>query len=116
MTNAIMALLLVPFMALENYLITFVFYINVILLAFNLLPVFPMDGGRIARSLMTGLLGDYCKSTKLVKNMSLIVACVVAPFLWIYFSPIAAILVLFMAFVFGQAEWKHIQYEREGFE
>lgn len=40
------------------------FLVNVIVAAFNLIPAFPMDGGRILRSLMWKFNHDFIKSTK----------------------------------------------------
>lgn len=47
-----------PFMA-------FVVSINLVLGLFNLIPSFPMDGGRILRSFLSYVLGDRIKATKI---------------------------------------------------
>lgn len=41
------------------YLINSVWYINVLLLAFNMLPIYPLDGGQITRSLLWYWIGEY---------------------------------------------------------
>ena len=37
--------------------ITAIWYINAVLLGFNLLPIYPLDGGQILRSLLWYLVG-----------------------------------------------------------
>ena len=45
-------------------------YINIVLAAFNLIPAFPMDGGRVLRGIIWGRNNDVLKSTRLVTNVS----------------------------------------------
>ena len=42
----------------------YAFFVNVIVAAFNLIPAFPMDGGRILRSVLWRHNGDFINSTK----------------------------------------------------
>jgi len=52
-----------------------IYWINLILAGFNLLPAFPMDGGRILRSILAGYMGHE-KATKIAVNFGHIFALV----------------------------------------
>jgi Zn-dependent protease len=43
--------------------------INVVLLVFNLVPAYPLDGGRIARALIWWRTGDHDRATRVVARM-----------------------------------------------
>ena len=49
-------------------------YYNMVLLAFNLMPAFPMDGGRVLRSCLTHFLKDYIRATVIAARIGQFIA------------------------------------------
>jgi Zn-dependent protease len=44
-------------------------FINAAILVFNLLPAFPLDGGRVARALIWGRIGDLSRATAVAASI-----------------------------------------------
>lgn len=56
--------------------IAFTFSANLLLLGFNLIPAFPLDGGRIARALAWRLTGDRVRATRFAARLGQLFAAV----------------------------------------
>ena len=85
---------------LEANFLTNLFAINLVLGAFNLIPAFPMDGGRILRGLLALKL-SYLKATRYAKNVGQIIALVFVVIWFISDSlvmlPVIAVFIFFGA-------------------
>jgi Zn-dependent protease len=96
----------VPRYGIETTLIELTFG-NLLMGTFNLLPIFPMDGGRILRAALARKM-DYLKATR----RALLVARIVAPVLAlgaVYFLQWYLLAALFIFIFFaGDAEYRHL--------
>lgn len=59
-------------------------YLNIVLGFFNIIPLFPMDGGRILRSFLWWSKGDLVAATKIAFGIGVLTAFVGFPFLGIF--------------------------------
>lgn len=69
-------------------------YFNLVLALFNLIPAFPMDGGRILRSFLAERMG-YAKATKIAAEVGRGLAIVMA-ILGIFYNPWLILIALFI--------------------
>jgi Zn-dependent protease/CBS domain-containing protein len=90
----------------EISLWTALFWTNVVLLVFNLIPAFPMDGGRVLRALLAARIG-MVRGTRIAARVGQVLAVVLA----IVGLQYNIFLVLIAAFVFlgAEAEYEHVQ-------
>ncbi len=90
-------LLSLLFRPLTGDLLLDVFRVNIILVIFNMIPAFPMDGGRVLRSLLATQL-SYTRATEIAATVGQGLA-IVFGFLGLISSPINIILILIAFFV-----------------
>ena len=94
----------------------FVFHlalINLALVAFNLLPAFPMDGGRMLRALLSGPLGRL-RATKIAAGIGAVLALALGSVGALYGQIMLVLVAAFVYFV-GNRELTNVQ-RRESIE
>ena len=75
---------------------------NIVLVLFNLLPIFPMDGGRVVRALLALLYGNY-QATRIAVYLGFVLAVLLGMAGYWFGHGMTPILALFIIFV-GQQE------------
>lgn len=75
--------------------LAYLYWVNLMLAAFNLIPAFPMDGGRVLRSLLAGRIG-YVKATKFAVGLGHIFAIGFAYFGIINFNIVLVTIAIFI--------------------
>jgi Zn-dependent protease len=81
---------------------------NIILVVFNLLPVFPMDGGRVLRALL-GLWTTHLRATEIASRVGLVMAVLLAAVAVFQHLWVLLIVALFVAFA-GHQELMMLRY------
>ncbi len=82
-------------------------WFNLILVGFNVLPAFPMDGGRILRSVLARKL-DFVKATRIAASVGQGMAIFFGIVGLLYFSPFL-ILIAFFVYIGAQVESNSVQ-------
>lgn len=115
LVNVVIALLLFPFVSLENYIgqnpevlqeqlaaihaanfLFYLFFVNIALVLFNMLPAFPMDGGRIFRALLSMKYGRI-RATKIASGLGKFMALVFF-LIGLFYSIILTVIAVFIWF------------------
>jgi Zn-dependent protease/CBS domain-containing protein len=117
LVNVVIAAVLLPFASagfdptvLERFepsLLQMVFAANVMLVLFNLIPAFPMDGGRVLRALLAMRM-DYARATAIAANIGQALAFVGGLYGLLHGAPMLALIALFIFFG-AQSEAAHAQ-------
>ena len=81
---------------------------NIVLGLFNLLPLFPLDGGRIVRAVLAKFCKTRIKATKVAAIIGTIVACALMP-LAVMSGDIVFIIILPLVVFFSWSEVKRLR-------
>ena len=87
--------------------LAYIYWINLVLAGFNLLPAFPMDGGRVLRAILATRMG-YQKATKIAVNFGHLFALAFAYFGIVRFN---IILIIIAVFIYTAASSEELQVE-----
>ena len=96
-TNIICIIITITFkekLNLEQY--QYIVYSNILLILFNLIPIYPLDGGRIVQGILHILMGlrESYTYIKIITNINVIILTVISSILILYYKNIAVLLVI----------------------
>jgi Zn-dependent protease len=98
----------------SNSLLGYLVLWNLGMVAFNMLPAFPMDGGRVLRALLAARLG-LLRATEIATRVAVVVAMlfVLAGLGWFgeWFNNPFLVIIAFFVFLMGQQELAMVRYK-----
>ncbi|HUY93012.1 MAG TPA: site-2 protease family protein [Pirellulales bacterium] len=83
-------------------------YVNVALVVFNMIPAFPMDGGRVLRAVLAHFSGDYVAATQTAASIGQALA-IMFGFLGLLFGNLMLMFIALFVFVVAQEEAHSVQ-------
>lgn len=86
-----------------------IFWANVAMIVFNMIPAFPMDGGRVLRALLS-MKFDRVKATEISANVAKVVAIAMGLLGYYYKQPFVPIIALFV-WIGASREAEYVRYE-----
>jgi len=107
----VLALTTVGLLGLRGDFLEELMLINLVLALFNLIPAFPMDGGRVLRALLSGWLGR-ARATMIAAGIGRGLALLFGTYCVIHGSFLQAMLAVFIYFAAGQ-ELNHVLAEEQ---
>ena len=82
--------------------------INVVLVIFNMLPAYPMDGGRVLRALLTMFFGDRMTATKWAVRIGQLMALIFIGIGW-YYNMYMLLLIGMFVFLTARFEYRQMK-------
>ena len=79
-----------------NFSIELIIYSNILIMLFNLIPIYPMDGGRIIKEITymsKGLVDSYIITNR-ISNITIIILTIISSLLILFYKNIAIIIVI----------------------
>lgn len=102
----------VLFKAEWNFALSYLYFVNLMLVVFNLLPAFPMDGGRVLRALLSFRFAPH-KATRIAATIGQMMALLFV-FLGLFAATVNPMLVIIGLFIFlgakSEADFKQNEF------
>lgn len=74
----------------------FIIYSNILIGVFNLIPIYPLDGGRIIKNILHIFYGrkDAYKFTNMISNITIVLLTIISSISILYFKNIAILIII----------------------